>query len=74
MHEVISNEFFASVFMANQASHASCVPEPLGWIWGSKIPHAVRAEQVQDHLMMLNVHKSMGPDNMHLGSSSEGTG
>lgn len=65
MHEVISNEFFASVFMANQASHASCVPEPLGWVWGSKIPHAVRAEQVQDHVMTLNTYRSTWPDDKH---------
>ena len=32
---------------------------------GVNPPHIVRAEQVQDHLMRLNMYKSMGPDGMH---------
>ncbi|KFQ64366.1 hypothetical protein N335_01178, partial [Phaethon lepturus] len=31
----------------------------------SKVPPTVREEQVQDHLRNLNMHKSMGPDEMH---------
>ncbi|KFQ58878.1 hypothetical protein N334_13686, partial [Pelecanus crispus] len=32
---------------------------------GGKAPPAVREDQVQDYLRNLNVHKSMGPDEMH---------
>jgi len=42
----VLNEFFASVFTASQASHASSVPELLSRDQGSKIPLSVRAEQV----------------------------
>ncbi|KFQ67267.1 hypothetical protein N335_12638, partial [Phaethon lepturus] len=31
----------------------------------SKVPPTVREDQVQDHLRNLNMHKSMGPDEMH---------
>ncbi|KFV89668.1 RNA-directed DNA polymerase from mobile element jockey, partial [Fulmarus glacialis] len=33
--------------------------------WGSKVPLTVRKDQVRDHLRNLNIHKSMGPDEMH---------
>ncbi|KFQ72453.1 hypothetical protein N335_11020, partial [Phaethon lepturus] len=33
--------------------------------WRSKVPPTVREDQVQDHLRNLNMHKSMGPDEMH---------
>ncbi|KFQ62396.1 hypothetical protein N334_01308, partial [Pelecanus crispus] len=32
---------------------------------GGKAPPTVREDQVRDHLKNLNVHKSMGPDEMH---------
>ncbi|KFQ65901.1 hypothetical protein N334_01642, partial [Pelecanus crispus] len=32
---------------------------------GGKAPLTVREGQVRDHLKNLNVHKSMGPDEMH---------
>ncbi|KFQ57222.1 hypothetical protein N334_12908, partial [Pelecanus crispus] len=32
---------------------------------GAKGPPAVREDQVRDHLRNLNVHKSMGPDELH---------
>ncbi|KFQ48954.1 hypothetical protein N334_01342, partial [Pelecanus crispus] len=32
---------------------------------GSKVPLTVREDQVQDHLRNLNIHESMGPDQMH---------
>ncbi|TRZ08053.1 hypothetical protein HGM15179_019052, partial [Zosterops borbonicus] len=46
-------------------SHVSQAPEPLSEGWGRKIPPTVSKEQIQDHLMKLNSHKSMGPDEMH---------
>ncbi|KFQ67367.1 hypothetical protein N335_14435, partial [Phaethon lepturus] len=33
--------------------------------WRRKVPATVREDQVRDHLRNLNVHKSMGPDEMH---------
>ncbi|KFZ55770.1 hypothetical protein N321_05901, partial [Antrostomus carolinensis] len=33
--------------------------------WGSKVPPSIRGDQVCDHLRNLNIHKSMGPDEMH---------
>jgi len=48
-----------------------CVPEILSWVWGSRIPPSVRVEQVQDHLMRLNVYKSVGLDYMHSGVLKE---
>ncbi|KFQ16077.1 hypothetical protein N330_03419, partial [Leptosomus discolor] len=36
-----------------------------GGNWGSKVPSTVREDQVRDHLRNLNIHKSMGPDEMH---------
>ncbi|KFP65105.1 RNA-directed DNA polymerase from mobile element jockey, partial [Cariama cristata] len=32
---------------------------------GSNVPPTVSEEQVRDHLRNLNIHKSMGPDEMH---------
>ncbi|KFQ69555.1 RNA-directed DNA polymerase from mobile element jockey, partial [Phaethon lepturus] len=32
--------------------------------WGNKVPPTVR-DQVRDHLRNLNMHKCMGPDEMH---------
>ncbi|KFQ59937.1 hypothetical protein N334_05925, partial [Pelecanus crispus] len=38
---------------------------PQGRDWQSKVPPTVRKDQVQDPLRNLNVHRSMGPDEMH---------
>jgi len=62
--EVLKN-FFASVFTANLSSHTSQVDEPQDREWGSKAPATVGEDQVHDHLRNLNIHKSMGPDEMH---------
>ena len=37
----------------------------VGRDWGSNIPPTVSKSQVHDHLRNLNIHKSMGPDEMH---------
>lgn len=62
----VLNGFFASVFTGNQTCCVFQNPEPLGGSWGNKTPPTVREEQVQNHLMRLNVYKSMGTDGMHL--------
>jgi len=39
-----------------------------GWVgrdWGSNITPTVSEDQVHDHLRNLNIHKSMGPDEIH---------
>ncbi|KFQ72214.1 RNA-directed DNA polymerase from mobile element jockey, partial [Phaethon lepturus] len=33
--------------------------------WRSKVPPTARGDQVRDHPRNLNMHKSMGPDEMH---------
>ncbi|KFW05638.1 hypothetical protein N327_09989, partial [Fulmarus glacialis] len=38
---------------------------PQGQHWGSKVPPTEKEGQVRDHLRNLNIHKSMGPDEMH---------
>ena len=59
--------FFILVFTGSQGSHISHIlephiPESLGGNRGRRLPTTVRAEEVQDILMRLNVYKSMGPD------------
>ena len=61
----VLNNFFASVFTGNLSSHTSRVDGPQGRDWGSKVPPTVREDQVRDHLRNLNIHKFMGPDEMH---------
>lgn len=41
------------------------VHEPLSGCWGSEISLTVNEEQVWDHMMKLNSHKSMRPNEMH---------
>ncbi|KFP84551.1 hypothetical protein N310_02049, partial [Acanthisitta chloris] len=36
-----------------------------GGSWGSKVTPTVGEEQIQDHLMIMNSHKSVGLDGMH---------
>lgn len=61
----VLNEFFTSAFTGSQASLFSQVPDPLGGCGGSEVPSTISKEQIQDHLMKLNNHKSMGLDEMH---------
>ena len=37
----------------------------VGGDWGSNIPPTVSEDQVHDHLRNLNIHKSVGPNEMH---------
>jgi len=53
----------ASVFTGSLSSHTSQVDGQQDGDWGSKVPPAVRADRVRDHLRNLNVQ--MGPDEMH---------
>jgi len=62
--EVLSN-FFGIVFTDILSSHSSRVDGLQDRDWGSKAFPTVRDDQVHDHLRNLNIHKSMGPDEMH---------
>lgn len=60
---------FASVFTgftkALRASLFSPAHEPLSGCWGSEISLTVNKEHLWDHMMKLNSHKFVGPDEMH---------
>ncbi|GAB0180661.1 mitochondrial enolase superfamily member 1 [Grus japonensis] len=58
------NDFFASVFTGKSLSHTAQVTE--GRDWENAEPPTVGEDQVREYLRNLKVHKSMGPDEMHL--------
>ncbi|GAB0191389.1 mitochondrial enolase superfamily member 1 [Grus japonensis] len=60
----VLNDFFASVFTGKCLSHAAQVAE--GRDWENAEPPAVGEDQVREYLRNLKVHKSMGPDELHL--------
>ncbi|GAB0185009.1 mitochondrial enolase superfamily member 1 [Grus japonensis] len=62
----VLNDFFASAFTSKCSSHTTQVAEGKGRDWESEELPTVGEDQVQDHLRNLKVHKSMGPDEMHL--------
>ncbi|PKU40568.1 rna-directed dna polymerase from mobile element hypothetical protein [Limosa lapponica baueri] len=48
------------------SSHTTQVTEGKGRVWENEEPPTVAEAQVRDHLENLKVHKSIGPDEMHL--------
>ncbi|GAB0181828.1 mitochondrial enolase superfamily member 1 [Grus japonensis] len=62
----VLNDFFASVFTDKCSSHTTQVAEGKGRDWENAEPPTVGEDQVRDHRRNLKVHKSMGPDEMHL--------
>jgi len=62
--EVLGN-FFASVFSGSLPPHPSPVDGLQGGDQKGKVPPTVREDHVCDHLRNLNLHKSMGADEMH---------
>ncbi|GAB0205074.1 hypothetical protein GRJ2_002973000 [Grus japonensis] len=60
----VLNDFFASVFTGKCLSHTVQVAK--GRDWENAEPPTVGEDQVRDYLRNLKVHKSMGPDEMHL--------
>ncbi|GAB0183615.1 mitochondrial enolase superfamily member 1 [Grus japonensis] len=62
----VLNDFFASVFTGKCLSHTAQVTEGKGRDWENAEPPTVGEDQVQEYLRNLKVHKSMGPDEMHL--------
>ncbi|KAK4818277.1 hypothetical protein QYF61_009995 [Mycteria americana] len=61
----VLNDFFASVFTGKCSSHTAQVTEGKGRDWENEETPTV-GDQLRDHLRNLKVHKSMGPDEMHL--------
>ncbi|GAB0204719.1 mitochondrial enolase superfamily member 1 [Grus japonensis] len=60
----VLNDFFASAFTGKSLSHTAQVTE--GRDWENAEPPTVGEDQVREYLRNLQVHKSMGPDEMHL--------
>jgi len=57
----------SQVFTGNLSPHPSPVHGLQDGEQRGKAPPIVREDQVRNHLRNLNVHKSMGPDEMHSG-------
>ncbi|PKU27644.1 rna-directed dna polymerase from mobile element jockey-like [Limosa lapponica baueri] len=62
----VVNDFFASVFTNKGSNHTVQVAEGKGRDWENEEPPTIGEDQVRDHLRNLKVHKSMGPDVIHL--------
>ncbi|GAB0190300.1 mitochondrial enolase superfamily member 1 [Grus japonensis] len=62
----VLNDFFASVFTGKCLSHTAQVTEGKGRDWENAEPPTVGEDQVREYLRNLKVHKSMGPDELHL--------
>jgi len=60
-----STNFFASVFTATLSPQPSPADGLQDGVQRGKSLCSVMEDQVQDHLISLNIHKSMGPDEMH---------
>jgi len=61
----VLNKFFASVFTGSLTCHTFQVDRPQNEEWGSKVSHAVREDQVCNHLGNQNIYKPLGPDEIH---------
>ena len=61
----VLNNFFASVFTGNLSPHPCLADGLQDADQRGKTPPTVREDQIWDHLRYLNVHKSIGPDEMH---------
>ena len=59
------SEFFASVFTGKDSSHTSHDAECKGWNREKEDLPAGREDQVWYHLKILNMHKSMAPNEIH---------
>ena len=62
----ILNDFVASVFTRRCFSHTVQIAEGKGRDWENEEPPTVGDDQIRDCLRNLKMHKSMGPDKMHL--------
>ncbi|GAB0188244.1 mitochondrial enolase superfamily member 1 [Grus japonensis] len=62
----VLNDIFASIFTSKGSSHTTQVTEGKGRDWENEEPPTVGEDQVREYLRNLKVHKSLGPDEMHL--------
>ncbi|GAB0186594.1 mitochondrial enolase superfamily member 1 [Grus japonensis] len=62
----VLNDFFASIFTGKCSSHNAQAAEGKGKDWENEELPTVEEDQVREYLRNLKVHKSMGPDEMHL--------
>ncbi|GAB0186513.1 mitochondrial enolase superfamily member 1 [Grus japonensis] len=62
----VLNDFCASVFTGKCLSHTAQVTEDKGRDWENAELPTVGEDQVREYLRNLKVHKSTGPDEMHL--------
>ncbi|GAB0199980.1 mitochondrial enolase superfamily member 1 [Grus japonensis] len=62
----VLNDFFASVFTGKCLSHTTQVTDSKGRDWENAEPPTVGEDQVREYLRNLKVHKSVGPDELHL--------
>jgi len=61
----VLHDFCSSAFTSKCSSHVAQVAESKGRDWENEEQPTVGEDQIQDHLRNLQVHKSMGPDEMH---------
>ncbi|NXU58904.1 LIN1 transcriptase, partial [Turnix velox] len=61
----VLNNFFASVFTGTASDSTTEVLKNVAVYQGKQDPPTVCEEQVREHLRNLEVHKSMGPDEIH---------
>ena len=61
----VLNNFFATGFFDDCSSHSPQTFDLEGRDWGSNVPLTVSEDRVPGHLRNLNIHKSVGPDEMH---------
>ena len=64
--KVLKLFFFALIFPDNCLLYSPQTFHLAGRDWGSNVLPTVSGDQVHDHLRHLNIHKSMGPNEMHL--------
>ena len=62
----VLNDFSASVFIGKCSSHTAQTAEDKGRAWENEELPTVGEDQVRYHLSNLKVHKSMGPEEVHL--------
>lgn len=62
----VLNNFFTSVFAGNCCSHTTQADGFESGSLGNNVFSAISGDQVCDHLRILNIHKSLGPNEVHL--------
>ncbi|GAB0199268.1 mitochondrial enolase superfamily member 1 [Grus japonensis] len=62
--DICSNMVLHGLQGDNLLHHGSAGPEPQGRDWGNEVPPIIGEDQVRDHLRNLNIHKSVGCDEM----------